>query len=52
MEAALEETSGPASQLETDQHVVNVAALLFRDACLVRAMNKIHQHYIDCGFSV
>lgn len=26
--------------------------LLFRDACLVRAMNKIHQHYIDCGFSL
>ena len=26
--------------------------LLFRDACLVRAMNKIHQHYVDCGFSL
>ena len=26
--------------------------LCFRDACLVRAMGKIQQHYDDCGFTV
>jgi hypothetical protein len=26
--------------------------LCFRDACLVRAMGKIHQHYKDVGFIV
>ena len=26
--------------------------LPFRDACLSRAMGKIHQHYIDCGYTV
>ena len=26
--------------------------LNFRDACLVRSMEKIHQAYIDCGLTL
>jgi len=26
--------------------------LNFRDACLVNAMNKVHQHYKECGLSM
>jgi hypothetical protein len=26
--------------------------LCFRDACLVNSMNKVHQHYVECGLSM
>jgi len=26
--------------------------LIFRDACLVNAMNKIYRHYQECGMSM